>query len=120
MQFALLLSRHYGGLSHDATQKLSGILKTSRCLLSRSKVEQYTGVANLADPAIVAEIKTYISNDKKNAGRTSTAADWILLNAPGKVTRPTLTAKPHDKWTIQVDAAVLDGIWDEFLVSLDT
>ena len=110
MVFALLLSRHFGGLTEADTQELINILRDSGCVMSQETLQQRLGVADLADATVLSELKKFIANDKKNLGSDGAIADWILLQAPGQVKCPS-----PDHWTVPLPLDVIDVIWPEFL-----
>jgi hypothetical protein len=110
MAFALQLSRRVSDLSESAAQEMQALLDQCGCLPSASALAGFLGVASLTDPALLPELKRLIGYDKKNLGAGPAASQWVLLAAPGKVSRPNAR-----EWTVSVFDSEIDLAWSNFL-----
>jgi hypothetical protein len=60
--------------------------------------------------AVFGQLTELMAHDKKNTADAGTTTQWVLLEAPGTVARPS-----SDVWTTPVPSSALRPAWSELL-----
>jgi len=113
MIFALILSRRVASLPPQSADVMLGILRQAGCSMSQATLQRRLGEADLHSPKLLTEMSRLIGHDKKNVTPGEKSSQWVLLSAPGAISR-----QGSSSWTVAVSDTELPQVWHEFLQSL--
>ncbi len=113
MIFATVLSRRVGNLPSEHAERIIDLIRRAGGVPPSDVLKSRLGVADWKSPAFFAEVVRLVGNDKKNTGGVSATSSWILLDAPGKVSRESIK-----EWTISLFETEIQGAMGEFLKTL--
>lgn len=108
--FSALLSQRLGILSEDDRKFIWELFRSSQCLPNRKLLASYLGQADLNDEDLWTQLHLKLQQDKKQTKAQSTNINFVLLEAIGKVHKPSPKC-----YITEVNPKQIRACWKQFV-----